>query len=42
MGAWAKCGHCGAVVADTEIHEQWHDSHGEQVDDGERAEAQHA
>jgi hypothetical protein len=35
MGAlWSRCGACGAVVADEELHEQWHVGHGEQVDDG--------
>lgn len=42
MGAlWSRCELCGAVVADQEIHERWHVSHGEQVADGdEREEAQ--
>lgn len=39
MGAWAKCDACGCVVADTNLHEQWHR---EQGSDGERAEAQDA
>ena len=32
---WLRCPACGAVVADQEIHEQWHVSHGERVPDGE-------
>lgn len=39
--SWVVCKTCGGVVADQELHEQWH-SHGEQVDDGERAEASDA
>lgn len=37
MGAWQKCGDCGAVIADIDVHEKWH---GEQVTDGERTEAE--
>lgn len=37
---WVRCSVCGAVVADQEVHEQWHVSHGEQVSSGgELAEA---
>ena len=35
MGAlWVRCGTCGSVVADEELHYQWH-RHGEQVADGD-------
>lgn len=26
-GLWIVCPRCGAVVADTELHEQWHAAH---------------
>lgn len=35
-GIYQVCGICGGVVADWDIHEQWHAGHGEQVTDGKR------
>lgn len=32
---YAVCSLCGALVASTTTHEQWHADHGEQVPDGE-------
>lgn len=34
-GIYSVCSMCGAVIADTELHEQWHMGHGEQVPSGE-------
>lgn len=37
---WKRCAICGAVITDQELHEQWHESHGEQVSDADDERAQ--